>query len=200
MGCSVCFGELLDGGEDGVEFRAVEELAAEDYGADFLGVANVAEGVGIEEEEIGELAWLDGALRLGFAEEFGGLFCCGLQGLHGCEACLHQEGEFFVEAGAREDVRGGGVCAGQDADACSMHFSYDVQRCLHEAVAKSELLWCSALVAILRAFLPIFQNMSWDVFSAWVARGIGFGRGERVVAEKNQRGDLPGVIVKKFLD
>jgi hypothetical protein len=40
---------------------------------------------------------LDGPLGLKFAKEFGGISCCGLQGLHGSEAGLDEKGEFFVE-------------------------------------------------------------------------------------------------------
>lgn len=123
----MCFGEALDGVQDGVKFGAVEELAKEDYGVYFLGVVDVDEGIGVEEEKVGQLAWLDGALCLRFAEEFGGKFCCCLQGLHWGEARFDEKGELFVQAGTGENVRGRGVCAREDAHTCGAHFRDDPQ-------------------------------------------------------------------------
>ncbi len=77
------------------------------HGTNSLHVVDVVQGVGVKEKEIGELAWLDGALRLEFAEEFGRISCGGLQRLHGSEARLYEVGEVFVQAGTGEDVWSG---------------------------------------------------------------------------------------------
>jgi hypothetical protein len=46
--------------EESVEVGAGEEAAGEDDGGDFLGVGDVFEGIGVEEDEVGDFAGGDG--------------------------------------------------------------------------------------------------------------------------------------------
>lgn len=121
----MCLGVLLDGVEEGVESGAAEDVAAKNDGEDFLGVVDVGERIGIEEDEVGDLVGLDGAVSVELAQKFGGIFRGGLQGLHGREAGLDEIREIFVKGRAREDVGRGRVGASHDANAGSLHLDDD---------------------------------------------------------------------------
>jgi len=72
-------GEGADGGEELIEGGAVEEMAAENDDLDFAGVADVVEGIGVEEDEVGELSFFDGAGIFFGVEKSGVAFGGGLQ-------------------------------------------------------------------------------------------------------------------------
>src|SRR5215472_2490303 len=68
-GGSVLFGDVFDLLKDVLQVGAREEAAVEDDAADFLRVANVVEGIGVQEHEVGNLALFDGAELILHGEE-----------------------------------------------------------------------------------------------------------------------------------
>src|SRR5579872_5455747 len=78
---------VLGGGVFGVfqvcvEGGAVVEAAVGDDGGDFAGVVDVGERIGVEQDEVGDFAFGDGALGGFGGEKFGGVAGGGLQGFH----------------------------------------------------------------------------------------------------------------------
>ena len=63
----------FDVGEEFVEGLAGEVVAVGDDGGDLLGIRDVPKGIGAEEDDVGELAWFDGATLIFEVEEAGGI-------------------------------------------------------------------------------------------------------------------------------
>ena len=78
-----------------------------DNGRNFLRVGDVGEGIGAQEDEVRELAWLDCTESICHIEKFGGIDGGGLQGFERRETGSDEALEFFVEAEARENVDAG---------------------------------------------------------------------------------------------
>src|SRR5580704_8762454 len=107
----MCASLFLCGGfhssQQSVQVGAGEIAAVDDYGGDFLSVADIVKRVGVEQHEIGELARLDGAQTIGDSKKCGGIESGSLQGLHGGEAGGNEMLQFFMQAESGEDVDAG---------------------------------------------------------------------------------------------
>jgi hypothetical protein len=59
------------------------DLAANHDSSDFLGIADVLQWVGIQQNQVGNLATLNGAHRIQHTQALGRIVRCSLQGFHG---------------------------------------------------------------------------------------------------------------------
>ena len=106
----------LDSSEKLVEVGPAIEPAVGDDRADLLRVADVLEGVGVEQHQIGELAGLDAAQGIGHFEDASRVEGGGLQGLERREASLDQPLELHVQTDARNLQRHANVRRRQQQD------------------------------------------------------------------------------------
>lgn len=88
----------LDLRQQPVKVGPAVEPTIGDYGTDPLSVADVRERVGVEKDEIGELAGLDGAERVIEVQDARGVESGGLQGLQRRETGLDEPFELHVQA------------------------------------------------------------------------------------------------------
>ena len=63
----------FDLGEEFVESLTGEVMAVGDDGGDLLGVRDVLDGIGVEKDDVRELAWFDGAELIFKVEEASGI-------------------------------------------------------------------------------------------------------------------------------
>ena len=67
------FGGRFDLLQDFLQVGMREIVAVEDYGADFLGIGNVGQGIGFENDQVGDFSGFDSAQPGFHIEEFGGI-------------------------------------------------------------------------------------------------------------------------------
>ncbi len=109
------------------ERSAIKIASINDHGADFLGVRDVFERVGIEEYEIGELASLDCPQIGGSAEEDRRVQRGRLQGLGRRESAADEQLKLVVQAEARVHKRTAGIATRQQRDSGTMESAHHLQ-------------------------------------------------------------------------
>ena len=126
------FGELFFAPEELIESGTIEKSAAQDDGADFAGVADIVEGIGVEEDKVGAFSLFDRARVFGGVKKFRRVRGGGLKGLERCQAGLDQQLQFVVKTVTGENIRSGGIGTGENLDAGFLHFGDDKHGLLQE--------------------------------------------------------------------
>src|SRR5215472_2413965 len=195
-GGSVLFGDVFDLLKDVLQVGAREEAAVEDDAADFLRVANVVEGIGVQEHEVGNLALFDGAELILHGEEMRRMERGRLKSFERSKARGDEALHFLVQTEAGKNVHAGrSVGASEKGHTGLVEQPDDFKFLVNEFFAAFERLGIEIGFDFFGEFFPglVFPG-SGNVFSARVFAEIGY-IDEVAATFPNERGALPGLIL-----
>lgn len=114
-------------------------MPVKDHRGDGSRVADVVEGVAVEEDEIGELVRLDGAKIRGAMQEDCGIDRCGLECLKRSEAGGDKALQLAVQADSGKDIHScGGVGSSEEGNSRGLQTVNDAKLMLDEVFAGRE--------------------------------------------------------------
>ena len=105
----------------------------------FLRVADIFEGIGIEENKVGNLALFNRSQIAVFSEEPCRVDCCSLERFHGSKAGSDEALQFEMEAETGENVdTGWSICSGEKRNVGLVQLFDDVELVFDEFLSHGE--------------------------------------------------------------
>src|ERR1700741_1066098 len=175
-----------------------KEPAVQNHARNFLDVADVLKGIGVEENEVGDFSVLDGAELIFHVKKARGIELCRLQGFKRGEASSHEALQFLVQAEARKNVDAGWrVRAGEKGHACFVQQLNDLELLLKEFLAGFEVVGTEFGFDLFREFLPgLVLPVGRNILGAGVFAEVG-NVNEVAAAFPDERRTLPGLVFRE---